>query len=64
MSGSMPSKVGSACRGLGCDPLPQELMKTEASDNQLSGVGFSDTKRSGVLVRVKGNFTRTLRLSI
>lgn len=35
-------------------------MKVEDSDNQLSGLGFSDTKRNSITVRVKGSFTRTL----
>ena len=35
-------------------------MKVDSSDNQLSGVGFSDTKRNSVTLRVKGTFTRTL----
>ena len=37
-------------------------MKTEESDRQLSGLGFSSTQRSSVLCRVKGSFTRTVRV--
>ena len=39
-------------------------MKTEESVNQLSGLGFSETKHNEILVRVKGNFTRTLKVQI
>ena len=37
-------------------------MRAEESDEQLSGLGFSDTKRADVVVRVQGAFTRTLKL--
>jgi hypothetical protein len=37
-------------------------MKTEESDRQLSGLGFSSTQRNSVLCRVKGNFTRTVKV--
>lgn len=37
-------------------------MKTEESDNQLSGLGFSSTQRAEVLARVTGSITRTLKV--
>ncbi len=38
-------------------------MRTEASEDQLSGLGFSSTQRNDVLVRVRGSFTRTVKVS-
>lgn len=38
-------------------------MKVEESENQLSGIGFSSTQRNSVLCRVKGSFTRTLKIN-
>lgn len=38
-------------------------MKTEESDNQLSGLGFSSTQRNSVLCRVKGSFTRLVKIT-
>lgn len=38
-------------------------MRVPYSDNQLSGLGFSSTKRNSVVVRVSGNFTRTLKIN-
>jgi hypothetical protein len=37
-------------------------MRTEESDNQLSGLGFSSTSRNSVLCRVKGNFSRIVKI--
>lgn len=37
-------------------------MRVADSDQQLSGLGFSSTKRNSVVVRVKGSFDRILRL--
>jgi hypothetical protein len=39
-------------------------MKTESSVDQLSGLGFSDTQHTEVLVRVKGKITRMVRVLI
>lgn len=38
-------------------------MKTEESDRQLSGLGFSSTQRNHVLARVKGSFSRTVKIT-
>lgn len=38
-------------------------MKTEESDRQLSGIGFSSTQRNYVLARVKGNFSRVIKIT-
>jgi hypothetical protein len=37
-------------------------MKVEPSDNQLSGLGFSSTKRNSVIVKLDGSFTRVIKL--
>lgn len=37
-------------------------MKTAASAEQLSGVGFSSTQRNHLFCRVKGSFTRTMKV--
>jgi hypothetical protein len=38
-------------------------MKAEDSQNQMSGLGFSSTQRNSVLCRVKGSFTRTIKIN-
>lgn len=38
-------------------------MRTEKTDQQLSGLGFSSTQRNSVLCRVKGAFTRTIKIT-
>jgi len=38
-------------------------MRTEASDRQLSGLGFSSTQRNSVTVRVTGSFTRMVKIT-
>ena len=38
-------------------------MKTDESEQQLSGLGFSSTQRNSVLVRVKGSFTRIVNVT-
>lgn len=38
-------------------------MRTDESDRQLSGLGFSSTQRNSVLVRVKGAFTRIVNVT-
>ena len=37
-------------------------MQTEASDSQLSGLGFSSTQRNYLLCRVAGSFTRVVKI--
>jgi hypothetical protein len=37
-------------------------MKTEDSAEQLSGLGFSSTQKNNLLVKVKGSFTRTIKV--
>ena len=37
-------------------------IKTENSPEQLSGIGFSETQRNHVYVRVEGKFKRTLKV--
>ena len=38
-------------------------MKTDNAKNQLSGLGFSSTQRNNVLCRVKGSFSRTIKVT-
>ena len=38
-------------------------MKTEVSESQLSGMGFSSTQRNHVFCRVTGSFTRTIKIN-
>ena len=38
-------------------------MRVDESDEQLSGLGFSTTQRNDLVVRVKGNFTRVLKIN-
>lgn len=38
-------------------------MKVEQSDNQLSGIGFSSTKRDSLIVKVSGSSNRTLKVN-
>jgi len=37
-------------------------IKTEESDEQLSGVGFSSTQRNSILCKVSGSFSRTIKI--
>ena len=39
-------------------------MRVPSSENQLSGLGFSSTKRNSVICKVGGSFTRTIKLTI
>lgn len=39
-----------------------DKMKCDESDNQLSGLGFSSTKRNELICKVSGSFTRTLKI--
>ncbi|MCK5610620.1 hypothetical protein KAR91_52595 [Candidatus Pacearchaeota archaeon] len=38
-------------------------MKTDKTDNQLSGLGFSSTQKSHVFCKVIGSFTRTIKIN-
>jgi len=37
-------------------------MKVESSDDQLSGLGFSSTKRNSLVCKLEGNFTRMIKV--
>jgi len=37
-------------------------MRVDPSEEQLSGLGFSSTKRNSLICKVEGNFTRTIKL--
>jgi len=38
-------------------------LKVKVTDNQLSGLGFSSTKRDSVLCRLSGSFSRTIKIN-
>ena len=38
-------------------------MKTDLSDRQLSGLGFSSTQRNSIICQVTGNFTRNITIT-
>jgi hypothetical protein len=38
-------------------------IKVSGEENQLSGLGFSSTQRNSVVARVKGAFTRTIKIN-
>ena len=40
-----------------------DKLKTDVSDNQLSGLGFSSTKRDSVLCKISGSFNRVVRIN-
>lgn len=39
-------------------------VKVEPTTNQLSGVGFSETNRNNIIVKVTGKFTRTIKIYV
>ena len=38
-------------------------MRTEGTDHQLSGLGFSSTQRANILCRVSGSFNRIIKIT-
>jgi hypothetical protein len=40
-----------------------QKMKTEVSDNQISGLGFSSTMRNQAIVKVVGSFSRMIKIN-
>lgn len=38
-------------------------LKAEPTDDQLSGLGFSSTRRASVICKVRGSFSRTIRIN-
>jgi len=38
-------------------------MRVESSEDQLSGLGFSSTKRNSMICKLEGNFTRTIKVT-
>ena len=38
-------------------------MRVQEADNQLSGIGFSTTKRNYVVLKIKGNFDRAIKVN-
>jgi hypothetical protein len=39
-------------------------MKVEEAENHLAGLGFSSTQRNTIIARVKGNFTREIKIKV
>ena len=38
-------------------------MRTEGTEHQLSGLGFSSTQRANILCRVSGSFNRIIKIT-
>ena len=38
-------------------------MSVKTSDNQLSGIGFSSTKRNSIMCKIKGHVDRMLEIT-
>ena len=69
-------KNGQAARGFFNEFLNEDLaehrkvfevlgskLKAEVTDNQLSGLGFSSTKRNSILCKLSGSFSRTIKIN-